>query len=329
MSLKPHYHILVNPASASGRGRRIWHAAEDVLLKNNIPHQTVYSKSSAHIRDVIGRLTERTKEDDPVRLIVIGGDGTLNTVVDSADDLSRVRMGVIPSGSGNDFARALSLKDSPAVLMERILEDKVRRTLDIGVVHYLDHALPDPPLIEDTFRDTHRFVVSAGIGFDAGVCAGVLQFRYKKALNRLGIGAFSYLAVALREVFRSGMKEKSSCTLTFDDESTISLDKLMFVAAMNTGYEGGGFLFGPDADPSDGQLDLCVVGDISVPRFLTALPSAKKGTHFRFNGVDHYAAKSVGIRTGRLLWVHTDGETIARASHIRISLMPSALKMLD
>ena len=288
------------------------------------PRNTVTEPRSTVTEPV--EVTDGTTND--IRLIVVGGDGTLDTVIDSFPDLSALRLGVIPSGSGNDFSRAMGLKGSPAALMETILEDRVVREIDVGVVKYHDYQLPDTPLIDDSFRETHRFVVSSGIGFDAAVCAGVTRSRSKKVLNRLKLGQTSYLFGALREILHSG-RERVSLDMTLDYGHTVHLDRTMFVAAMNTMYEGGGFMFGPDADPSDGMLDICVVGDISLFKFIFGLPFAKRGKHFRFKGLDHYLASTIDIKTGAHLYVHTDGETITRASNITFSVLPKALRMLD
>ena len=316
------YHILVNPNARSKRGVRVYKTVEALLKARGVSFRTVFSKSSEHISQVIAKLTERPG----IRLIVIGGDGTLNRVVDSITDFDNVRVGYIPAGSGNDFWRSLRVAFDPPVLLDTILRDKTVRTLDVGTLTFLNHTLPESASSYDAFRETRRFCVSAGIGFDAAVCAGVAtDSRGKRLLAKLSLAKLSYIAVALKLIFGN---KNISMDFTTDDGKTVHLNHVLFLAAMNTHYEGGGFMFAPDADPSDGRLDLCVVGDISTARFLRSFPLAYKGKHFTLDGVDHVLTSEVEVRTEAPMWVHTDGEVSVLSDHIRIRCEKEKLRML-
>ena len=87
-------------------------------------------------------------------------------------------------------------------------------------------------------------------------------------------------------------------------------------------------MFCPNADHTDGIIDLCVVGNVSKPTILCALPFAFKGQHYRFKGVEAKRATNIKIRTGSPMWVHTDGETKTQADCIRISLADDKLKII-
>ena len=333
---KPVYHFLVNPAAANGRGKKVWHRTEHALLEKSVRYECVFSKSAAHLAEAVSRLAAH----DNVRLVVIGGDGTLSQVVNAIADFSRVRLGYIPAGSGNDFARSLDLPKDPAVILDAILEDRIVRRLDVGTLSSLpeeDRAQTDTAAQDNAAQQTEaatrpddppaprRFIVSAGIGFDAAVCEGVDRSRVKRILGRVGLAKLSYLFIALKIVF--GLK-KSAATLLLNGHDTIDLRSMMFTAMMIQRFEGGGFQFAPEADSSDGRFDLCIAGDISVPKFLFALPKAKKGTHFSVNGVDHAIASFVEIRTDMPQWVHADGEVITRSSHITLGCAQGILQMM-
>ena len=100
----------------------------------------------------------------------------------------------------------------------------------------------------------------------------------------------------------------------------------MFAACMSHQYEGGGFRFCPGADASDGILDVCAVGNVPKWKVLLVFPTAFRGGHYRFQGVDRYAGRRIRIRTSRPQWVHTDGEVIALSSDITISCRPRLLR---
>ena len=316
------YHILVNPNARRGQGRRVFREIEPVLKQSGVDYQVVFSKSSGHIAQVTGKLTSHKD----IRLIVIGGDGTLNGVVDSIADFGNVRLGYIPAGSGNDFWRSLQIPSEPVTLLRTILRDEIVRALDIGTLTYLSRMAPADKDDDKPVPETTRFCVSAGIGFDAAVCEGVSRDGAgKRILTRMGLAKLSYIFVALKLI--AGNKNIAMDFRT-DDGEPIHLDRAMFLAAMNTRYEGGGFLFAPDADTADGLLDLCVVGDVSVPRFLRSFPLAYRGKHFALKGVDHYLASEVEIKTAEPMWVHTDGEVRVKSDHILITCGKRKLRML-
>lgn len=97
---------------------------------------------------------------------------------------------------------------------------------------------------------------------------------------------------------------------------------------MNHRYEGGGFKFCPDADDTDGVLDLCVVGNIPKIIILFALPTAFFGRHFLFPGVNHYLARHVRLETSAPLWLHTDGEVHEKSKLLEIDCKQGDIRFL-
>ena len=156
-------------------------------------------------------------------------------------------------------------------------------------------------------------MVSAGLGFDAGVCHQVAVSRLKVFLNRIGLGKLSYAAVAVGLLLSLTPRRM---TLTLDDQTPLEFDRAYFAAVMNHPYEGGGFRFCPGADAFDGRLDVCAVGDVPKWKVLLVLPTAFWGGHFRFRGVERHGGSRIRIRTKQPLWVHTDGEVTALSDDI-------------
>lgn len=327
------YHIVLNPTSQSGRSMKIWKNLEPVFLERKIPHKLHYSEFSGHISQLVRQITEGLSSDSlPVDILILGGDGTLNEALQGVTDFSKINFGYIPTGSGNDFARDLHLPKKPREILEIILKNRKEnaiRLLDLGVLHFMDAASKkDSAVVEkekENAASTHFFAVSSGIGFDAAVCEEAMASSIKNVLNKLKLGKLTYLGIALKQLL---LAKSVSCSFTLDDQKTIHLDRFLFIAAMLHQYEGGGFKFAPGADAADGILDLCVVGPISKPSILVALPTAFFGQHYHFTHVDPYQAKKIEIRSSAPLWVHTDGEVPARSSHIIISCRKQAIRLL-
>ena len=306
------YHIIVNPASRSGKGIQIWDRTIEPALKSRQADYRVYfSQAEGDVAQLAQQILEQYP-DEVLTFIVLGGDGTVNEFLQGAQDLSRVRLGYIPSGSSNDLARDLGIPKDPAAALELILNHAEATAMDVGQVTLAD-------------GNTIRFAVSCGIGYDANVCDEVAHSKLKKVLNRIGLGKLTYLGIALKQIITSRFVD---CTLTVDEGTPLKKKRLIFIASMIHRYEGGGFMFCPDADPADGVLNLCSACNIPKPVIPFILPTAFLGKHFIFKNIDAYKGRQIVIEAPVELWVHTDGEARYKSSRITVSCLPRALKMI-
>ena len=273
------YTFIVNPKSKSGRGGLIWNQVEPELKKRRIQYQVRFTKYEKEATKITSELTKDEKE---YAIIVLGGDGTMDEVINGIRDCSKVTLGYIPTGSGNDFTRALKLP-------------------------------------------THRFAVSSGIGFDAAVCDQLAVSKLKVMLNKVKLGQLSYLAVALRRLFRDAHTRACVC---LDGGETKSFENTYFVAAMNHPYEGGGFFFCPEAKVDDGYLDVIVVSGLPRWKVVLLLPLAFKGKHVGIKGIDIFRCKNVEISMKAELPIHADGEPIAIGSELKAGLLDKQVKII-
>lgn len=314
------YHIIVNPASRSGRGRRIWtETVKPALSEKNISYSVYFSKKVGDVTQLVKKIIAEHFSDNaaekPCRLIILGGDGTVNEALQGIAPSMNVIIGYIPTGSSNDLARDLGIPKDPLKALSRILDAEAHPdricTMDRGLVK--------------TDNGCHSFAVSCGIGFDAAVCEEVMHSKLKVMLNKLKLGKLTYLGVALKQLFAA---KPVSCTLYLDDKEPIYIKKILFIASMTHRFEGGGFKFCPMADYTDGLFDLCVVGNIPKLLILFALPTAFFGKHLLVPGIDHYRAARIRITTGAPLWAHTDGEVLGHADGMEITCIKQDIKFI-
>lgn len=322
------YHIIVNPASKSGRGAKIWATLEPVFKERNINYTVHHSGKAGHIIQIIRTLSVHAfseSEHNILKLIVLGGDGTFNEALQGITDFERTYLGYIPTGSSNDMARDLYDSSDVITVLNRILSCKNPVRMDLGhlTINRMDDELPRTQT--QKALPERYFGVSCGIGFDAAVCEEILSSKLKKIMNKLGLGKLTYLGIALKQLFAA---KKVACQITLDDKEIISLPRFLFVAGMIHQYEGGGFQFCPGADSHDGILDICVVGNIPKLLILLALPTAFKGKHYLFKGVDRYAATKLTIQSATPLWLHTDGEVFAKSDSVTLTCEKEKLQLL-
>ena len=177
------YYFIINPRSRSNRGLAIWKELEVYLNDNKINYQYMLTEFPGHATELASKWsTDFTAE----AIIILGGDGTINEVINGISDFSSIPLAYIPTGSSNDFARSMKLPAKPIDCLRRILNYPAETFLDVGMITSEDMQ--------------HYFMVSSGIGFDASVCKEAMNSRAKNILNRIGLGKITYFVIALKQL---------------------------------------------------------------------------------------------------------------------------------
>ena len=312
------FHVIVNPTSNSGRGKSQWDKIETLFRNSGAPYKVYFSSAHNRVEDICEDLTSRGEE---CRIVVLGGDGTMNA----------------------DLVKGLGIKKSREELVASIVKGETVRTCDIGRLTYHnrssvldsfthkpvddkagDHALKDSPADSGESDNVRLFNISAGIGFDAAVCQRADSSFLKPVLGMVRMGKLIYISEAVHMILASpmvGMK------ITCDGKDTYR-PRTLFTVVMNTCYEGGGFKFCPDAVNSDGLLDLFGANDLSRMNFFRIFPTAYDGNHLRFKGLFTDRGRSFTISSAVPLWVHTDGEVLCKSSKITIDVFPHKLQLM-
>ncbi len=300
--------FIVNPASKTGRGIEIWREVEKVLKGSEIDYEVFYTKRLGHATQLARKLTEAPGEH---MIIALGGDGTVNEVVNGIVRIEDTILGYIPTGSGNDLAGGLDLPTDPMTSMEHILEHKSYLRMNVGVVE-----------VDGVKR---RFAVSCGMGWDAAVGHEVLGSKWKKLLNRFKLGKLSYLAIALKQIFAF---KPQPMEVQIDEKPAVRYEKNFFSAVMNTPSEGGRVKMCPRASWSDDLLDVCIVENVSKLKILMVLPLAYKGLHTIFKGVHIKRGERIYLKSDKPLPLHTDGENIGYHTEAVLYLEKEKLRVI-
>ncbi len=318
------FDIIINPAGASGSAKKKWiNEIETVFHDANVEYKVYYSTLEHDIPDIIKELTS---QDEERNIVIVGGDGSMNLAVNGIQNFEKTKLGLIPCGSGNDFALGLNISKDPKQCAQEIIQGKVKRTIDVGEVIYYDRY--EELLKEEVSSDGyvhHLFNISSGIGFDAHICQQAQISRWKKILNKIHLGKLVYLVTAVR-IIASTKRVGAKITI---DGNTTSYPELLFTVGMNTKYEGGGFQFCPHAKEDDGKLDLCIGDHLSQFDFFRIFPYAYSGSHLKFNGVIEKRSHTIEIECERPMWVHTDGEVTCKSKHIQMRIYEHQLQMLN
>ncbi len=255
-------------------------------------------------------LAEQAGRDGCDLVVAMGGDGTVHEVVNGLMRLpaeSRPALGVVPVGSGNDFAHAIGIPESPADAL-RLALGGTPQPVDLGRIR------------DDSGREEY-FDNTLGIGFD-----GVVTIRS----HRLPVvrGFLMYLTAVIQTII-----------LNFDpahlrvetDGETWELPTLMLTLC-NGPREGGGFHVAPDAKLDDGLLHYVTIRKVSRPMMFRLIPEVMNGTHERFEAVRIGTFKRMALTSDRPLYIHADGEIFAGFGtdlrELRVDVVPGALRVV-
>ena len=311
------YHFIVNPAASSGMGRKVWKEIKPILKEKNVEYSLNVFKNEEEMADFVRTLTSGkdpasdvkaepvnhiTESSEDMHIVVLGGDGTLNLVLNSMVDMEHTKLSCIRVGSGNDFARNVGVEKDAGKALLHLLNEPREIELDYGEVSF------DMP---DGKQEDLRFIISSGIGYDADICEEVSGSRLKKILNALHLGKLVYVAIGIKQIFtRNNAKAK----LYLDDNEPIRVNNLFFTVGMIHEMEGGGVPFCPHADPCDGMLDVCVAKGAPIPKLLLEVAMVYFKKHLLFSNISEYRCRKLRIVTDKPQWIHMDGETPCRVT---------------
>jgi YegS/Rv2252/BmrU family lipid kinase len=298
--------VILNPWAGRGTAGERRAELESAMQRARIPFEIV----TTHARGGATELAWQGVEHGYERIVAVGGDGTINEVVNGikgaeASSGRRAQLGIIPLGTGSDFIKALNgvYPNDIGGGVERLARGTVR-AVDLGRAQ-----VGDGP--------TRLFVNALGMGFDAQVAAESLKITRLKGI-----------AVYFMAIIRALASYKAHpMTVEFDDRRVNK--RLLFAAIGNGRAQGGGFLLTPDGRIDDGLLDLCLVDNLRLDEIIRYLPKVLEGTHTTLRQVTMGRARRVQITCSAPMPVQADGEILATdARQVTVELLPGALDVV-
>ncbi len=293
-------HLFVNPSAGRGRaGKRLPRILE-LLRADGLDPEVHESQGVGDLERAVRAAVER----GATRLIVAGGDGSVHEAANgmlSADSVAA--LGVVPTGTGNDFAKAVDIPLDWETAT-RLLADRIASA---APVRHVDAA---------TMNDRY-FVNGAGIGLDAKVTRIARSFR-------LPIGDLVYLLAILRTLTEGILTPD----LVVESEGFEYRGPLTLASVSNGAWIGGMFHIAPMADNRDGRLELLLVAPVTRHRILALLPKLIRGRHISEPEITHTSVEHVTITADDDIPSHLDGEVQPLARRFDIAILPAALRLL-
>ena len=297
--------IILNPMADMGNA---WRVARD-LRSITEQHGGVDWSGTVYPGHAITQAAQAGEQGYDM-VIAMGGDGTVHEVVNGLMRLpaeKRPILGIVPVGSGNDFAHGIHTSQTPTEALIRALDgepstvDLCRMTDEHGRTEYFDNTL--------------------GIGFGA-----VVTIRS----HRLPVirGFLMYLTAVIQTI----ILDHNPIHMQIETDEEKWEQNVIYLVLCNAPREGGGFLIAPDAKIDDGIMDYAMITDVSRLMMFRIVPEVMKGTHGRFKQVRMGTCKKFSLTANRPLYIHADGEIFSGPGtdlrKVSFEVLPNALKVV-
>ena len=294
--------VIFNPAAGRGRVSRAALHEQIARYAGDLAFEIIETKSPFEVR-ALARVAISHGADI---VAAAGGDGTLGEVLNAVHGTC-AKLGVLPLGTGNDFARTLGIGNDLDGAMQ-VLFGGHNRTIDIGRATY--------------GQQSRLFLNIAGCGFDSLVARRINAGRAHPVWKHIG-GVAAYLAAAALELQRL---RPARLRLKLDGETLDT--RALLCAVANAKSYGGGMQVAPDASLDDGLFDICVIQNATKTEFLRAFPGVFKGAHVHHPRVIMRRAKRVEVWCDRPWPVLVDGELVGTPP-ITFEIVPGAIEVMS
>ncbi len=303
--------VIVNPHAGSKKCERDWPKIRKLLEDAEFEMHCVFSEYPYHAIQIA---KERIEKEGYNKIIVVGGDGTLNEVVNGVFKQKRykttdVAVGMITVGTGNDWGRMYEMPESYKKQV-KLLKKGHTFLQDVGEVKYRFSVE----------KEKRYFVNIAGMGYDALVTK---KTNIKKQKGKGG--ALSYLISLV-----SGLFQYKNVYLNIEaDGKNIFSGKVFTMSIGNCKYNGGGMMQLPDAIPDDGLFDVMVIRKTTKYRIVTNIKNLYDGSFVNMPEVEQYRGKKITIisRPANKLNLETDGESLGH-SPLDFKIISKAVRLI-
>lgn len=306
--LTDRWFVIVNPVAGSGRGLIDFPQISRLLRNDDIRHDAVFTEHKHHATE----LTVTAANQGYRRIIVIGGDGTLNEVVNGlfiqkAVEPCEMLLAVIAVGTGNDWVRTFGIPQHYSEAIRAIREER-SFLQDVGTVTYT----------ESHYTQTRYMANVAGLGFDAYV---ISTFNHLKMKGYKGGWMYLY------SILKSYLRYKSSGARIWVDDKVVFNDLMFSLAIGICKYNGGGVQQLPNALADDGLLDLTIIRPVHWWHIVFRLKKLFNGDIYQIGHVIHAQGRKVRIEAAPSIQLETDGELMG-GTPVEVNIRQRAIRVV-
>jgi YegS/Rv2252/BmrU family lipid kinase len=303
----PTWLVIVNPNAGHGKGSKDWKKIETLLTMYGLVYQVHFTKTRRHAIE----LSVNAIEQGFRKIIVVGGDGTMNEVVNGCFlqktcPTTAITLAIITVGTGNDWGRLFGIPQEYEGAIKLIKNGQIHLQ-DAGNVTYYHGAK----------KENRYFINIAGLGFDAVV---VKRTNLQKDRGRSGKALYFW------NLLRSLISYRHTQVEVIIDGTLIR--NMVFTISLGIGkYSGGGMMQTPNAITDDGLLDITIVNKMRKGEILMSLKKLYDGSIYDHPKIEGYTGKHILIDSDPLIHVEADGESLGH-SPIEFNIIPKSINVV-
>lgn len=301
--------VIVNPNAGKRKGEKDWLQIASELNAAGIQFTNVFTEHRNHAVN----LTRKYIENGYRNLIVVGGDGTLNEVVNGIFTQhhippSEITLAMIPVGTGNDWCRMFNIPGDYKQAVKLILKHKIF-TQDTGTIKY----------ISNEGKEVTRFFINmAGMGFDALVAQKTNKQKDMGKSNPL-----SYVVNIFSSLFSYSVTE---VTILLEQEKIVT--DLFSMSVGICQYNGGGMKQAPEALPDDGLFDLTIIRPVGKFKIIRNILKLFDGSFTHMPEVSTYRSSKIIIHSDPPMYLEADGESLGHTPFV-FNILPQSLNVIS
>ncbi|WP_027632205.1 diacylglycerol/lipid kinase family protein [Clostridium hydrogeniformans] len=287
--------FIINPAAGNGKAINYIDEIHKYFKDKNVNYKIKVTEDRGHATLIAKKYSSLHKN---LRIYSLGGDGTLNEILNGMA-CSSASLGVIPCGTGNDFIKSVSKDNSFSDILKNTIEGEEK-------------------LIDIALANGRYFLNISSVGLDSEVAYNSKMFKQKRFIP-------SHMSYFLSLLYTPFYFKSLPLEIYIDNKEL--KEESMLMAVCNGSFYGGGIPICPDANLSDGKLDICLVKKVSLLKLLRFIPKALKGNHGEAEEVLFYKGRNLKVKSSKNFSLQWDGE-ILRCNEAEFTIIPNGLKAI-
>ena len=305
------YQFIVNPSAGNGRGYHVWKRLERQLDNDSQEYQVFFTETQGDAAGLAKRLT--AEKNDPKVIIIVGGEGTYNEVLNGISLRGLLTLGYVPAGFRNALSKGFQSFRMVNRQARKILHPKYYRLLDYGVLTFGEEEVV-----------SRRFAGRCGIGLDAAVCHNLLCSRMRQPMCRLRMVHILNFALGLKQLI---LAKPAKGYILLDGTKKVEFNHIYFISFMIR-EESGKKKKKAGAEEDGGRMMVYVGNSAKKRKMVSILMDMLIGLRRKERGVRIFECSEAAVHLNRPLAVHVDGESCYCQQDLEVRCIPKRIRMI-
>lgn len=304
------YQFIVNPSAGAGRGFRIWKKLERQLEKENLEYRVFFTERKGDAAETAKILTS-DKEDSKI-LVVVGGEGTYNEVLNGISFRGLLTMGYVPAGFRNALSKGFQSNRNVNAQIKRVLRPNDYKVLNYGLL-----------TCGEDVAINRRFAGRCGIGLDAAICHNMICCPMTKHMSRFHLTKALKFSLGLKQLM---LAEPMKGYIIFDGSRKVEFNHLYFITVHVCEDKRKKKAAGSMEE--NGTMRVYLASSSKKINMIPILFDVIMGVRKKERGIRIYECKEAKIHLNRPLAVHTDGESCMCQQELEIRCIPNRIRLI-